>query len=241
MVETAIREEVLQVLAPGATWLSTGWDGGYHRADAAYNISVPTGWDRKDLSAYVRERLTAARFDVEGPALLTGVDLAHAVGARLEPVTVVATVGLTNPASLPMDPEGPPTSAAVGIDSSFEDDAMLDPGTVNLIVVTDRALDRAGLATLLGAVFEAKAATLQQLTGFTGTTSDAVVVGTDPDGEPSPFAGSATVVGNAARAGVREAVCEGIRARDADTTIPESVADADAGIRTDSRAEVFEI
>lgn len=234
LFEFAVREDVLQLRAPETSWLSTGWDGGYRRADAAYNISVPTGWDRKDLTAYIGERLEAARFDSPGPALLTGVDLTHAMGARLGSVTVVATVGLSNPASLPLDPDPTPTR-------DEPDDSWPRPGTVNILAGTTRALDESGLATLLGVVVEAKTATLQQLTGFTGTTSDAVIVGSDPDGDPSTFAGSATAVGDATRAAVRDAVRAGLEHRYAETAIPGSVVEADTGIVTDGRAEVFEI
>jgi len=60
--ELDVRDGVLRIRAPGATWLSTGWRGGRRDADAAYNVSVPTGWDRTDLDAYVDERLDAAGF-----------------------------------------------------------------------------------------------------------------------------------------------------------------------------------
>ncbi|WP_256393710.1 adenosylcobinamide amidohydrolase [Natronoarchaeum rubrum] len=63
--EIDVRDGVLRLRAPGATWLSTGWRGGRRDADAAYNISVPTGWDRTDLDAYVDERLDAAAFDAD--------------------------------------------------------------------------------------------------------------------------------------------------------------------------------
>ncbi len=256
MLEIRVREAVLQASVPGARWLSTGWNGGYRDGDAAYNISVPIGWDRTDLTAYVRERVEAAGFTADGPALLTGVDMRHAVGARLGAVWAVATVGLSNPASLPLepdeqertltDPDGTHQAAASTDPSSADtvgtDRHSDDIGTVNLIVGTDRELDDGGLATLLGVVVEAKTATLQQLTGFSGTTSDAAVVATDPEGEPSDFAGSATEVGAAARAAVRESVVGATNARyDGDDSIPASVADADSGIETTRRADRFEI
>lgn len=234
MFETNVSEAVLRVSGPADTrWLSTGWNGGFSRAESVYNISVPTGFDRTDLDRYVRERLEAAGFVEVGPTLLTGVDLANAVGATLGPVTVVATVGLSNPAGLPLDPDGT-------VPAELVEDAPGDPGTVNLVVGVDRALDDGGIATLLSVVVEAKAATLQQATGFTGTTSDAVVVGSDPSGERSRFAGSATNLGDATRASVRDTILEGISRRYADTQVPETVADADSGIETTRRAEVFE-
>ncbi|SEO82592.1 adenosylcobinamide hydrolase [Halorientalis persicus] len=233
-MNTIVAEGVLRVSGPDR-WLATGPNGGYRTAPAAYNISVPEGFDRTDLDTYVAERRERAGFERAGPALLTGVDLAHARGARAGPVTVVATAGLSNPAALPMDPD-----AAASDDEAGATTADRETGTVNLLVGTARALDRGALATLLATAVEAKTATLQSLTGFTGTTSDAVVVGSTADGEPADFAGSGTPVGAATRACVRDAVRASLRARYADRGIPDSVTDADHGVRTDERATVFE-
>jgi adenosylcobinamide hydrolase len=235
MCETAVRDGVLQVRQPSTRWLSSGWDGGFERSPVAYNVSVPEGWSRTDLDAYVRTRRERAGFDSAGPALLTGVDMDHARAARLGPVVAYATVGLSNPAALPMAPadeSGP--AAEVGRDA---DDP--DVGTVNLVVVTRRSLADGALANLLAVVAEAKAATLLSASGFPGTTSDAVIVGADEDGERARFSGSATAVGEAARACVREAVLASFRSRYRDRAVPASVADADHGVVTDRRAEVF--
>lgn len=231
MFESAVSEDVLQLRRPGTRWLATGWAGGYQRADATYNLTVPDGWDRTDLGHYVEARREAAGFDEPGPALLTGVDLAHARGARSGPVAVVATVGLSNPAALPMDPAGGPAATDVADEAG--------PGTVNLVVGTTRALDDGALATLLAVAVEARAATLLAETGFPGTTTDAAVVGCDPSGESATFAGSATPVGAAARASVREAVRASLRSRYPDQGFPDTVGDAEHGVRTDRTAEVF--
>jgi adenosylcobinamide hydrolase len=229
---TTVADGVLQFRGSATRWLATGPDGGYRNAPAAYNLTVPEGFDRTDLSTYVRERRERAGFGDSGPALLTGVDLAHARGARAGPVTVVATAGLSNPAELPMDPGD--------ADASEHDDADPETGTVNLLVGTTRALDDGALATLLATAVEAKTATLHSATGFTGTTSDAVVVGCDPEGDPAAFAGSGTDVGSATRACVREAVRASLDSRYLDRPVPDSVADAEYGVRTDRRATVFE-
>jgi len=234
-----VRDGICRVREEGARWLTTGFDGGYRTANAAYNVSVPEGFDRTDLLTYVRERREHAGFDEPGPATLTGVDLAHARGARSGPVEVLATVGLSNPSTLPLDPAG-----GGGDSGGREEDAPGDDpptGTVNLLVTTARALDDGALATLLGTAVEAKTATLLAETGFTGTTSDAVIVGADPSGEPAAFAGSATPVGAATRACVREAVRAALAARYPDREFPRSVADADHGAVTDRRATVFEL
>lgn len=234
MFEAEVSAGVVRIGRSDTRWLSTGWNGGYHDTDAAYNISVPEGWDRRDVGTYVNERRRRADFREPGPALLTGVDLEHLRGARTGPVEVFATAGLSNPAALPMELNG----STEGSDT-MDPDERASPGTVNLIVGTHRALDDGALASLVGVAVEAKAATLLAETGFPGTTTDAVIAGSDPNGEPAAFAGSATAVGGAARACVREAVSASLRSRYSDEPMPSTVADATYGLRTDHRAEVF--
>jgi adenosylcobinamide hydrolase len=227
--ETTVTDGVLGLHRPETRWLSTGWEGGFERAKAAYNVTVPEGWERTDLGAYIAERRERAGFTVRGPTLLTGVEMQHARGARLDPVVAYATVGLSNPAALPTEPTGTEGGTA-GPHST---------GTVNLIVGTTQRLDEAALANLLSVVVEAKTATLLAEAGFPGTTTDAVVVGSTETGEPATFSGSATPVGAAARACVREAVRASFRSRYAERAVPRSVEDAEHGVVTDQRAEVF--
>lgn len=234
MFDAAVSADVLRISRPDARWLSTGWNGGFHDTDVAYNVSVPEGWDRTDVGRYVNERRRRADFPEPGPALLTGVDLENLRGARMGPVEVYATAGLSNPAVLPMAPRETDWRE----DSAGSSDRS-HPGTVNLIVGTDRALDDGALASLVAVAVEAKTATLLAETGFPGTTTDAVIAGTDPDGEPAAFAGSATAVGGAARACVREAVTASLRSRYSEEPMPETVADAEYGLRSEQRAEVF--
>ncbi|WP_049999350.1 adenosylcobinamide amidohydrolase [Halococcus sediminicola] len=230
MFEATIADGALELHRPGIHWLSTGWDGGFERAAAAYNITVPEGWERTDLGTYISERRERAGFTASGPTLLTGVEMRHARGARLDPVVAYATVGLSNPAALPMEPTGA---------GEERHDRPSDVGTVNLLIGTTRCLSKAALATFLGIVVEAKTATLLAESGFPGTTTDAVVVGSDEMVEPATFAGSATPVGAAARACVREAVRASFRSRYAEREVASSVADAEHGVVTDRRAEVF--
>ena len=227
MFATTIESGVLQAHRPDTRWLATGHDGGYRTADAAYNVSVPEGFDRTDLGAYRTERREHAGFTTEGPTLLTGVDLTHARGARAGPVTVLATAGVSNPAALPMVPTGEPTD---------HDEDPAPPGTVNLLVGTTRALSDGALATLLSTTVEAKTATLVAETGFTGTTSDAVVVGCDPTGQRAEFAGSATEVGAATRACVRDAVVASLDTRYDDG--PPAPGAAEYGVVTDRQSDI---
>ncbi len=239
------RDGVLQVNRPDTEWLSTGWNGGRCTADCVYNVSVPDEWERTDLGAYVDDRLERAGFeptaaDATGPALLTGVDIDDARGARCGPVTAYATAGVSNPAALPMEPEANADSdGAVG--DNVEAEVGPGRGTVNVIVGTTYALAPGALANLIAVVAEAKAATLLSETGFPGTTTDAVIVGHDPAGQPADFSGSGTAVGAATRACVRDALREALRVHytDSDVTCPDSVSDAAYGVSTDTRAEVF--
>ncbi|MGQ3328521.1 adenosylcobinamide amidohydrolase [Halorubrum sp. FL23] len=246
MFDATVREGVLRVRRPETRWLSTGWNGGRSRGDAAYNASVPEGFDRTDLGAYRDERLARARFETgtAPPTLFTGVSMSHARGARLGPVIAYATAGLSNPATLPMEPERAAADADAG---GTERDAATPtsepsrrPGTVNLIVGTTRRLADGAAANLVAVAAEAKAATLLATAGVPGTTSDAVVVGDDPTGEPAAFSGSATPVGSAARVCVRDAVRASLRSRYPDGDYPGPPADAEHGVVGDDRATVFE-
>jgi adenosylcobinamide hydrolase len=236
MFEATRAAGVCRLGRPGTRWLSTGFDGGVVDAPAAYNVTVPDGFSRTDLDAFVADRRADAGFDDDGPALLTGVDQRHARRARYGPVEAVATAGISNPASLPMDAdtrERPPRARA--------GDDPPTPGTVNVILGTTRALAPGALANLLAGTVEARTATLLATTGFTGTTSDAAIVACDPTGEPATFTGSATDVGHAARVCVRDALRASLAARYPDEGFPESVADADHGVVSTGRADVSSV
>jgi adenosylcobinamide hydrolase len=240
VLEATVSDGVCRLARPDTRFLSTGFDGGQEVADAAYNLTVPDGFDDRDLGSYVAERLDRAGFGSgagsgAAPALLTGVDQTHARRARLGPVAAVATAGISNPAALPIADRDPNADVGgVSLDEHRHD------GTVNVIAVTTRSLASGALANLLAVVAEAKAATLLATTGFPGTTSDAIVVGDDPDGEHARFSGSATPVGRAARVCVRDAVAASLRSRYAGTadSIPSDVADADHGVVSNERARV---
>ncbi|WP_336326390.1 adenosylcobinamide amidohydrolase [Halovenus sp. HT40] len=233
MFEPTLSDGVLQLHSPNTRWLSTGYSGGFECAPAAYNITVPEGWEREDIDQYSRERRDEAGFETPGPTLLTGVDVKHARGAVLGPVVAYATVGLSNPATLPADPE----DTHEGNKSEAEPPEV---GTVNIVVGTRRSLTDGAQANLVSVVAEAKTATLLDIAGITGTTTDAIVVGSATDGEQSEFSGSATEVGAAARACVRESIRASFDARYADSEPPESVDAARYGVVTDQRADVFD-
>ena len=250
MPELRRRDGVLTLSAPGSEWLSTGPDGGRRRADAAYNVSVPEGFDRTDLDAYADERLADAGFEAAGPALLTGVAMEHARCARMPlegdaagTVLAVATAGVSNPAPL-----FPAADGAGDGDAAPQTADDRPPGTVNVLLHVDRPLAAGALANLAAVVAEAKAATLLRETGVPGTTTDAAIVGcpavadapADGESDTARFSGTGTPVGAAARACVRDAVRASLDSRYADRSIPESVSDAEHGVAPPARAEVFE-
>ncbi|MFC6836814.1 adenosylcobinamide amidohydrolase [Halomarina ordinaria] len=225
-----------------ARWLSSGWRGGFTETRAAYNVSVPDGWPEVDLDAYGAERRERAGFE-DGPTLFTGVDARHARCARLGPVTCLATAGVSNPAALPVGEATPTDDADTAVDSveGSSDSSREPPGTVNVLLGTTTALTDGALAGLLGVAVEAKTATLLATTGFPGTTTDAAVVGCRVRETPDPFAGSATEVGGAARACVREAVRASLDSRYSEDgwAVPGSVEAAKYGLSTTARADVF--
>ncbi|MFC6826544.1 adenosylcobinamide amidohydrolase [Halopelagius fulvigenes] len=232
-----VRDGVCRLRRPETRWLSTGHAGGESVGPAAYNVSVPEGWADRDVDGYVARRLADTGFDEDGPALLTGVSMRHARVARLGPVEAVVTAGVSNPAALPLDSGG----STVGSDGSGDPDADTDAtpaGTVNVLVGTTRALEPGALENLVAVAAEAKAATLLSRTGVPGTTTDAVVVACDPAGDSAAYSGSATEVGAAARACVRDALLASLDSRYADEAPPESVSEAAHGVVTDDRAAV---
>ncbi|WP_321169455.1 adenosylcobinamide amidohydrolase [Halohasta salina] len=233
ILQPTVRSNVCQLRTPTLEWLSTGFDGGSHHAAAAYNITVPEGWTETDLRGYADGRLAEAGFDTPGPVLLTGVDQRHARRASLDPVEVVVTAGVSNPSTLPAA-RRPETYPA-------DPDETFRPGTINIIATTKRDLSAGALANLVAVVTEAKTATLLRLTGFSGTTSDAVIVGSDPSGEPARFSGASTAVGRAARACVRDALTAALASRYENEVLPESVVEATYGCATTVEATVSEL
>jgi adenosylcobinamide hydrolase len=232
--DCAVADGVLRVRRPDARWLSTGHAGGELRGDAAYNVSVPEGWTDRDVDGYAAGRLREAGFEADGPVLLTGVSMRHARRARLGPVEAVVTAGVNNPAALPVAPG----AATASGDDAPDGDSPDGAGTVNVFVGTTRALAPGALANLVAVAAEAKAATLLDRVGFPGTTTDAVVVACDPAGDPAAYSGSATDVGSAARACVRDALVASLDSRYAEESPPPSVEAATHGVVTDERAAV---
>lgn len=186
------RGSVIRISRPKTRWLHTGWRGGTWQTDYAYSVSVPSDWAGSDVASDVMDRLIDVGFTDSGPTLITGVASDHARVAIADDVEVLATAGLSNPTN--------------GVDP-------LAPGTVNLVVITELALVDGARANLLAMVAEAKAMTLDRLAGVSGTSTDAIIVGDNPLGEPCRYSGSATEIGSATRSAVAAAVTSALHAR----------------------------
>lgn len=227
--DPTVRDGVCRLARPGTRWLPTAPGGDRRVADAAYNVTVPDDWRATDLAAAARERRERAGFDDDGPTLFTAVPQDRARRARLDGVEAVVTAGLSNPTVLPVG------DADVPADRSGASGDPTAPGTINVVVGTDRALAPGALADLVAAAAEAKAATLSTRAGVVGTTTDAVVAACDPGGDPERFAGAATPVGRAARVCVRDALLASLDAGDESPSAPD---DATGGTVIGARADV---
>ncbi|MFC6721843.1 adenosylcobinamide amidohydrolase [Halobacteriaceae archaeon SHR40] len=73
------------------------------------------------------------------------------------------------------------------------------------------------------------------------STTDAVVVGCDPNGDPAEYTGSATTVGVATQACTRDAVLGSLQSWYPEGEYPTTVEDAEHGVRTTASSEVFRL
>lgn len=203
--EVIRRGSVCAIENAGGRWLHTGWNGGRYDRSRAYSVSVGADWNPNDIGHDIARRLESEGFDRPGPTLITGVEATHARIAAADSITVFATAGLSNPATLPV-PGQPESGKVPSADPGH-------PGTVNVAVWTDRALAAGARANAIAMVAEAKAATLLETVGVPGTSTDAVLVGDRNGGEPVTYCGSGTEIGHSIRVCVRDAILASVRSR----------------------------
>jgi len=231
----------LRLRRPETRWLSTGW-GGRLRADAAYNVSVPEGFDRTDLGAYRDdERLARAGFKSEEdpPTLFTRrfdgprVRRTSRIGRRVRDRRAVE-----------------PGDVADGSDGSDRSD-----GRCWRLGARRRGVDRGTApATRYGQPGSRNDAAARRRRGGEprrgrgrgegrDVARDGGRAGDDerrggrrrrPD-RGAAFSGSATPVGAAARVCVRDAVRASLRSRYPDGDLPGPAADAEHGVVADER------
>jgi adenosylcobinamide hydrolase len=195
-VEYEILDRVL-VLKGSFEALSSGVDGGRRAVKNILNIQVPHDFSHDDPNSYIKG--VAASMALEGDylALLTAVEMKNVRILSDACVTVFVTAGLTNP-------------------SSF--------GTINIIVISSKTLSEGAIAGTIITATEAKTrALIDKGLEFTGTTSDAVIVAYENNGEGEPilYSGPATPFGNRVaklvRLGVKEALKAHYGSDDVDT------------------------
>ncbi|MDP1713221.1 MAG: adenosylcobinamide amidohydrolase [Anaerolineales bacterium] len=161
-----------------------------------YNCNSPA----EDLASFARRRGINEPFH----GFITAVYLnkTRSITLREQGITVTAllTAGVSNA-----------TSAGISEPASFT------PGTINIILLVDANLTPAALVNAVITATEAKTASLQEknirtpdglLT--TGTSTDAICIACTGRGEPTDYAGSATVVGWLMARAVRECLHEAL-------------------------------
>lgn len=175
--------------------------GGLGRVRTWLNLGVEPDYARTDPEVHLAEVSEGLPDPVVG--MLTAVDVSTYTSARSGEARAVATVG-----------------ARHGLAAAGARPRRVAPvGTINLLVVVDRALTDAGLAGALQTAVEAKAQALADArvraanaAGYaTGTATDSVCVACLP-GAGVAFAGPATLVGGGIARAVHAAVLTGVLA-----------------------------
>jgi adenosylcobinamide hydrolase len=190
-----IRESTLFIRGPMKA-ASTGIHGGIRSVSTIFNHTVPKSFDHREPLRYLTGIADRHGFSHEFFGLLTAVNMASLCIFHYDYLTTFVTAGVSNP-----NPEG--------------------PNTINIIVHSRQPLsDGAMLETIVTAT-EAKAKALQKMGyAFTGTTTDAVVVAHEGEGEAHEYAGTLTEVGRRVYQSVQVGVQEALRRHEGE--IPRS-------------------
>jgi len=166
--------------------LSSGVNGGRRAVNNILNIQVPHDFSHDDPKSYIEGVTASMTLEEDCFALLTAVEMKNVRILSDGCVTVFVTAGLTNP-------------------SSF--------GTINIIVISSEKMSEGAIAGTIITATEAKTrALIDKGLGFTGTTSDAIIIAYEQTGEGEPilYGGPATPFGSRVsklvRAGVKEAL-----------------------------------
>lgn len=179
--------------------------GGLVRGRCIVSMNVPSDYAGDDPAGDIR-RAAAAEGWAPDVGLMTAVELARVrlAAATSDGVTAVAavTAGVARPWAAGST-RGPHPAA----------------GTINAVVLLDRAMAPAAALNLIATVTEAKVLTLLEAGVRTaagepasGTATDAVVVAAPLSGPCLPYGGPATAAGWAAAAATRQALREALDA-----------------------------
>ncbi|MEM4970082.1 MAG: adenosylcobinamide amidohydrolase [Sulfolobales archaeon] len=182
---------------------TTVYGGGLAWIDSAIFKKVDKCFSNPSPQEYARSIATMVR---RNPAVfLTAADVSEYIYVALERdgvrVEAIATVGLTHPACIGLEPRG-----------------IRGVGTINIFLATDLGLDETGITDLFRSVSEAKAGIISIL-GLSceglpavGTVSDATVVASPPG--TNTYAGLGTTVGFLAASAVLEIIRRHMLRRD---------------------------
>jgi adenosylcobinamide hydrolase len=162
--------------------VSTGILGGWKRVCSAFNHTVGIEFYKMDPAEYLR--MIARKYGLKKYfGLLTAVPMERLSVNSSGAVTAFVTAGVDNPNDM----------------------------TINIILVLEARVSRAGLLNAIITATEAKSRALLDLGyGFTGTNTDAVVVLSTMKGKFEKFTGPATALGRdiwkCVLAGVRDSI-----------------------------------
>jgi len=185
----------IELPAPMRSLGTTVYGGGLGWADSAIFRKVDKCFSNPSPQEYARS--LATRLGRRSVVFLTAADVREYIYVALERkgvrVETVATVGLTHPACIGLEPRD-----------------LKGVGTINIFLATNLGLDDTGITDLFRSVSEAKAGIISIL-GLSckglpavGTVSDATVVVAPPG--PNTYAGLGTTVGFLAASAVLEII-----------------------------------
>lgn len=148
--------------AQGFEILSTGVEGGRRRVKYILNIQVPPDFPHDNPECYVKAVAQSLRLEGGHAALLTAVQMERLQMFHDGCVTVFVTAGVRGTLSL---------------------------GTINIIIVSSKALSEGAMAGSIITATESKTRALFDLgCHFTGTPTDAVIIAYERGCDTSPIA-----------------------------------------------------
>jgi len=204
-IRVEVREGLLAVISglPLKTLSSAVFNGGLREATIILNCQVQRDYDHADPKGYLENIAYQAGYSPESViGLMTGVDVHNlAKDTRYQQgltVCAIVTAGVSN-ATNAVNPSTIP---------------LLNPGTINIILLIDGNLTEACMVNAIMMVTEAKSVALGDLDirsqfsfePASGTSTDAVVVACTGRGNSIEYAGSATSLGKMIGVSIRETV-----------------------------------
>ncbi|MGM0876650.1 MAG: adenosylcobinamide amidohydrolase [Bacillota bacterium] len=194
---SALRTISNGVLGEGLQW-SKNFCNFNVRKD--YNCSNP----KRDIISWLNQE-EISEYDTVGMMTAVNLNDKSIVQEEYEGVKILAviTAGVGN---------------AVDITGNTTVDASSQIGTVNIMVFIDAHLTDGALVNAVQSVTEAKVKTFVDLqikdsitrTIATGTSTDSILIATTQKGEPTPYAGSGTVIGKGIGMTVYKALVEAV-------------------------------